>query len=151
MWLKDLSSSPVGPCASGSSGWLQTFSFLCQSSGRGSYIGASSAWPTSAVKSEEKTWTISGLNWTFKSPQYTVNQALFTSDVQYVSTEAQEGPTTKEAALQAQTFILWGSTAPWMLLVSRVSRVGLLYTLSTSSGAVLRWFARSNDSTEETQ
>lgn len=38
-----------------------------------------------------------------------------------------------------------------MLSVSSVFRVGLLYTLSTSSGAVFSCFTRSNDCTEETQ
>lgn len=47
-------SSPVGPCGSESSVWSQTFSFLCQSSGKGSYTDGSSAWPTSAVRVRRK-------------------------------------------------------------------------------------------------
>lgn len=90
--MKDLSfSSPVCPCGFESSGWLQTFSFPCQSSGKGSCTGAFSAWPASTVTSEEKTWTISGLkcslNCTFKSPQYEWSNSffcrLFNSNIQF--------------------------------------------------------------------
>lgn len=45
------------------------------------------------------------------------------------------------------TFIDLDSTAPRMLLCVRVSIVGLLYTLSTNAGTVLRCVARSKSST----
>lgn len=50
-----------------------------------------------------------------------------------------------------RTVMLRGFKSPFTLLVSRVSRVGLLYTRFTNSGAVCRWLARSNDGTERTQ
>lgn len=50
---------------------------------------------------------------------------------------------------RTHTFKLFGSTDPWMLFVSKVSRVGRLYARCTSSGAVLRCFARLNDCTEK--
>jgi len=74
--MKSIFSSLVGPCGSESSGWWQTFSFLCQSSGKGSYTGDSSAWPTS-TDIEEETWTISGCVGCipFRRHSHTANEA----------------------------------------------------------------------------
>ena len=68
--------------------------------------------------------------------------------------EWQDGHLTNDSdrhALHWLTIKLRGSTVPWMIFVSRVSRVGLLYTRSTSSGAVFRCLARSNECTEGTK
>lgn len=124
-----MTSSPAGPYGSEFSGWWQTFSFLCQSSGKESCTDVSFVWPVSTGTKKQKI---------FEEQNITLSPQAF----QYRQVESCKYKS-------PQTITLWGATAPCTLLASSVSRDGLLYTLSTSSGAVLRCSARSNDCTEK--
>lgn len=89
--ITDVFSSPVGPCGSESSVWSRTFSFLCQSSGKGSYTGVSSFAPTSTVTMRRKHEPPAGLKcrlkWNSMWPQYELGTFFLNIHFRYVSIE----------------------------------------------------------------